>query len=121
MLLSWPPHRGERTSDAQAGSDERVPARAVPPQLSSRVLHTQHRAAGSNPKAAGRAGEFSADRDTKATLRSLDAKKATILRQVMGNFHMVLLAAIGHMGSILAIFSNSAPDRCASVAGPADA
>src|SRR4030095_11790460 len=41
MLLSWPPHRGERTSDAQTGSDERVPARAVPP-LSSRLASSTH-------------------------------------------------------------------------------
>src|SRR4029434_8510069 len=56
MLLSWPPHRGERTSDAQAGSDERVPARGVPPLSSPLASSTHsHRAAGSNPKAAGRA------------------------------------------------------------------
>ena len=79
-------------------ADERVPARAVPP-LSSPLASSTHSTAPLDRtlKALGRAGEFSADRDTKATLQSLDAKKATILRQVMGNFHMVLLAAIGHM------------------------
>jgi hypothetical protein len=110
MLLSWPPHRGERTSDAQAGSDERVPARAVPP-LSSPLASSTHstapldrtlKAPGITPNAIASvfccapvrrkveapkiqhprlllgylqdatkaANEFSADRDTKATLRS---------------------------------------------------
>src|SRR4029453_10158297 len=41
MLLSWPPHRGERTSDAQAGSDEREPARAVTPLSSPLASSTQ--------------------------------------------------------------------------------
>jgi hypothetical protein len=144
MLLSWPPHRGERTSDAQAGSDERVPARAVPP-LSSPLASSTHSTAPLDRtlKAAGRACtstsqppcrssgtrscpprrgfrvarlfmlgtgapgrwkpkiqhpplllgylqethkwllvRFSADRDTKATLRSLDAKKAHIFGQL---------------------------------------
>src|SRR6266508_5208647 len=140
MLLSWPPHRGER----QAGSDERVPARAVLP-LSSPLASSTHSTAPLDRtlKAAGRgctstsqppcrsrrtrscpprrgfrvarlfmlgtgapeggsaknsaptpsprippgnpqmaAGEVSADRDTKATHRGQDAKKATIFGQL---------------------------------------